>query len=797
MSENRHEEEIRLLRNRLARLMEASLRINESLDFDTVLQHVLDSARALIEARYGVIILFDEGGGVRDFLASGMTPEEAQDLWSLPDGLTFFDYLRTVDKPLRLRDFNSHMESMGLPRFSPAFSLGTAFPFLAAPVLYRGEVVGLFYLGEKEGGEEFSDEDEETLVMFASQAAMVIVNARRYLEERRARADLETLIDTSPVGVAVFDARTGNPTSMNRETERLLHKLLSPGQSPESLLEVMTVVRSDGTEISLEEISMPQVLSIGETVRAEEVVLGVPDGRSVTVLINATPIRSEAGEVESFIVTIQDMSPLQEMDLLRAEFLGMVSHELRTPLTSVKGSVTTLLDPAASLNQAETRQFLRIIDTQTDRMRALISDLLDVARIEAGALSVSPEPTDLVALVDEAKTAFMSAGGKHDIQVYISAELPWIMADRQRMAQVLGNLLSNAARHSPETSPIELNAVRDEFNVIVSVYDRGRGIPAENLPNLFRKFSRLDSDDQGGDTGLGLAVCKGVVEAHGGRIWAESDGSGRGSRFTFTVAIVEESGFVSPMAPAARLSGQEVEGGICILAVDDDPQALRFVREALSNAGYQSAGAGDREEALHVMDEQRPDLVLLDVMLPGTNGIEMMKELRETYDVPVIMLSAYGQDELVARAFDSGAADYVVKPFSPTELTARIRAALRREVAAEPATPYVLGDLVIDYAERRVTLAGRPVQMTSIEYRTLAELAVNAGRVLTYAQLLRRVWGTDQNASLSPMRTVISSLRRSLGDGSDNPTYIFTEPRVGYRMARGYDAGMTISEPAP
>ena len=787
MTENRYEEENRLLRNRLNRLMEASLRINESLDFDTVLQHVLDSARALIEARYGVILLFDEEGGVRDFLASGMTPEEAQGLWALPDGLAFFDYLSTVDKPLRLRDFRSHMESVGLPQFSPSFSLGMEFPFLAAPVLYRGEVVGLFSLGEKEGGEEFSDEDEETLVMFASQAAMVIVNARRYLEERRARADIETLIDTSPVGVAVFDARTGKPTSMNRETERLLQKLLSPEQSPESLLEVMTVVRSDGTEISLEELSMPEVLSIGETVRAEEVVLGVPDGRSLTVLINATPIRTEAGEVESFVVTLQDMSPLQEMDLLRAEFLGMVSHELRTPLTSVKGSVTTLLDPAASLNRAEMRQFLRIIDTQTDRMRALISDLLDVARIEAGALSVSPEPTDLVALVDEAKTAFMSTGGKHEIQVYISPELPWIMADRQRMAQVLGNLLNNAARHSPETSPIELSAVRDEFNVIVSVSDRGRGIPAENLPNLFRKFSRLDSDDQGGDTGLGLAVCKGIVEAHGGRIWAESDGRGRGSRFTFTVAIVEESGFVSPMAPAARFSGQELENGISILAVDDDPQALRFVREALSNAGYQSTGAGDREEALHVMDEQRPDLVLLDVMLPGTNGIEMMKELRENYDVPVIMLSAYGQDELVARAFDSGAADYVVKPFSPTELAARIRAALRREVAAEPATPYVLGDLVIDYAERRVTLAGRPVQMTAIEYRTLAELAVNAGRVLTYAQLLRRVWGADQNASLNPMRTVISSLRRSLGDDSDNPTYIFTEPRVGYRMARSDD----------
>ena len=163
----------------------------------------------------------------------------------------------------------------------------------------------------------------------------------------------------------------------------------------------------------------------------------------------------------------------------------------------------------------------------------------------------------------------------------------------------------------------------------------------------------------------------------------------------------------------------------------------------------------------------------------------MMQELRETYDVPVIMLSAYGQDELVARAFDSGAADYVVKPFSPTELAARIRAALRREVAAEPVTPYVRGDLVIDFTARRVTLADRPVQLPAIQYRTLSELAVNAGRVLTYAQLLRRVWGADSDSDLRPMRTVVSALRRILDDDPENPTYIFTEPRVGYRMAEG------------
>ena len=180
--------------------------------------------------------------------------------------------------------------------------------------------------------------------MFASQAAMVMANARRYRDEQRAKNDLETLVNTSPVGVVVFDGRTGAPASFNVEAARIIDALRNPDQPPEHLLEVMTIRRADGREISLEELSMSQALSTGETVRTEEVVFHVPDGRSVTVLINATPIRSDKGEVETFVVTMQDMTPLEEIERLRAEFLAMVSHELRTPLATVRGAVSALLD---------------------------------------------------------------------------------------------------------------------------------------------------------------------------------------------------------------------------------------------------------------------------------------------------------------------------------------------------------------------------------------------------------------------------------------------------------------------
>ena len=175
-------------------------------------------------------------------------------------------------------------------------------------------------------------------------------------------------------------------------------------------------------------------------------------------------------------------------------------------------------------------------------------------------------------------------------------------------------------------------------------------------------------------------------------------------------------------------------------------------------------------------------------MLPGSDGIELMGAIRETADVPVIFLSAYGQDEVVARAFDLGAADYVVKPFSPTELAARIRAALRKRAApelAEPSRPYVRGDLTIEYPQRRVTVAGRTVALTIIEYRMLVELSANAGRPLTHEHLLQRVWGPDKGQDSAPVRNIVRRLRRKLDDDPGNPSYIFAEPSVGYRMEEG------------
>ena len=528
-------------------------------------------------------------------------------------------------------------------------------------------------------------------------------------------------------------------------------------------------------------------MSAGENIRADEIVLQTPDGRSLTALLTAAPIRSESGEFEWVVLTLQDLTSLEDFVRLRAEFLGTVSHELLTPLTSIKGSTTTLLNDLPGLEPPEARRFIEIIDAQADEMRDLISQLLDMARIEAGALSVNPGPADLAGLVDEARNIFLG-GNEHPIEIDLGLDLPRVMADRRRIIQVLSNLFVNAAQHSDSLSAIRVTVATNELQIAVSVSDDGRGVQAQQLPDLFDRFASFDSalkTEESQGSGLGLAICKGIVEAHGGRIWAESDGPERGARFTFTLALADgSSGTNAPDRVSAP--GQASTEPTCVLAVDDDPHALNVIRHTLTSLGYTAIVTSDPSDALRLIGKEKPDLVLLDLMFPGINGIELMDRILESVDLPVLFISGYRRDELIARALDQGASDYLVKPVSPTELDARIRSALRKRRAQEPEahrSPYRSGDLLINYRERRVEVAGRPVRLAPTEYELLVELSRHAGRVLTHSLLLQRVWGMSDAGDPRFVRAAVKRLRRKLGDDAGHPRYILTERRVGYRLA--------------
>ena len=769
------------LRDRLTRLSEATLRINGDLDLESVLQGVLDSARDLTGASYGVIVLLNGSGDEEELLTSGMSPEEAREIAQQPDGQIFFEYFSLIQRPLRTPDLLGLLSERGLPEFHPPMPASSPLPFLATPISYQGERQAFMCMGDRESGGEFTPGDEEVVTMFAAQAALVIANARRYREERQARAGLEALIQTSPVGVVVLDARTGELVSANREVGRISDVL---GQSSDSLqalrdaMQIVTVQRADGQEFPLQAFHLIPALGTGESIHAEEVFLRVPDGRFVNALVNVTPIHTdEESEARSVVVTIQDIAPLRDLERLRAEFLGMVGHELRTPLTSIKGSAANLIEMGPTLPPAEMLQFHRIISDQADYMRDLITDLIDVVQIETGTLSVLPAPAEVARLVDEARNTFVAGGGQNGVRVFVPPDLPPVRADGRRIVQVLNNLLSNAARTSHETSTIRVAAVREGAHVVISVADEGKGLPPEQLPLLFRKFSQPEGPGQGRSLGLGLAICKGIVEAHGGRIWAESDGVGLGSRFTFTVPVAEEETETASANGTARGGGANLPR---VLVVDDDPWVLRSVRTMLSGAGYEPLVTGNPGEVASLMEENSPDLVLLDIMLPGTDGISLLRDVLADYNVPVIFISANGQDDVIASAFAAGAVDYVVKPFSNTELAARLKVALRREDRA--ASTFEMDDLFIDYGKRLATVAGVPVDLTAFEYGLLRELSLHQGVSRTHGQLLQQVWGGRAAGDARRMRTVVKNLRRKLGDD------VRTTPAT-YSRSHGWGTG--------
>ena len=794
-----------VLRERLSALSMASQRINESLDMDLVLQGVLDSARSLAGARYGVLVVPEDDGQTATLLESGLAPDEFKELQEIQGGEGIFQYLGSLTDPMRVTDFAGHARTLGLPEFLPPVPVCA---FLAVPIRRLGRGVGHIYLAHGDPELEFSAEDEETLVMFASQAALVIANARRHREELRARTGLETLVNTSPVGVVVFDVQTGAPASFNREAMRMADRLRDSDQTPAQLLDTLTIRRADGREEALEKLPLVQMMSAGETVRAEEITLIAPDGRSVSALLNATPILREEGEVESYVVTLQDLTELEELGRLRADFLGLVSHRLRTPLAAVKGSITTLLESGPEMESAETRHFYRIIRDQSDRMRRLIGDLLDVARIETGTLQISPAPADVAGLVEEARWRFLGNSGLRGLEIEsdLPPRLPPVIGDRQRLVQALGHLLSYVAARPAGASVITVRAAREGLHVAISVAVQRREDGSRDLPRRFTEFPQVNegTGEWGGDDGLALALCRGIVEAHGGRLRTEEDAMGLETKFTITVpAVVWETGLAATEPSESVSSGRATRAGDRqrVLVIDDDPEALRQVRGAVWSAGYAPVVTDDPGEVPRLIEEELPHLVLLDVTLPGYEGTEpeLLRGILRTADAPVILIAAPGQDDLMANALELGASDYLVRPFSPAELAARIRAALRRHEAphlAGPAEPYVLGALTIDYGGRRVTVADSVVELSPTEYAVLAELSTHTGRTLSHDRLLQRIWSPGRKGQRWLVREVVKRLRAKLGDDANNPSYVFTEPRAGYRLgpAEQPESQMTMED---
>jgi len=222
-----------------------------------------------------------------------------------------------------------------------------------------------------------------------------------------------------------------------------------------------------------------------------------------------------------------------------------------------------------------------------------------------------------------------------------------------------------------------------------------------------------------------------------------------------------------------------------ILIVDDELSILKFLRSNLEDRGYTAINATNGEEALHIIERELPDLIILDVMMPKMDGFEVCRQLREWSQIPIIMLSARGDEKDKVKCLDLGADDYIVKPFGANELLARVSAVLRRTRTAGISTTkssITSGDLVINFAKRQVTRAGTEVKLTPTEYSLLQELAMNSGKVLTHTHLLNRVWGSEYQDEREYLHVFVRRLRSKLESDPNHPRYILNVSGVGYQF---------------
>ncbi len=399
-------------------------------------------------------------------------------------------------------------------------------------------------------------------------------------------------------------------------------------------------IAKDGSAIPPDQWISARALR-GEAVINQELEIRHPDGRVFPILASGAPLLNELGHVAGAVVAFQDISRLREVDRMKDEFVSVVSHELRTPLTSIRGSVQLVLDEPESVPDAEHRQLLQIALNNCERLVRIINDILDVAKIESGNVTLHKKPVNVADIVRQSIQVVEGPARAADvtIEAKLPARLRPVMVDPDRMVQALVNLLSNAVKFAPPGSTVSVTALGSENTVTLAVSDEGEGIAPENLSRLFQKFQQVDSSSsrRKGGTGLGLAITKALVEQHGGRIFVDSDVR-KGTRFSFTLptATAEEAGAVS-LAP---------------VAANQDGSARLTVRRVL----------------------------VVDLVMPNIDGYEVLARLKSSDEharIPVVVVSGADRSSSELRSLRLGANVYLTKPIEAAALTEEVTRLLK------------------------------------------------------------------------------------------------------------------------
>lgn len=500
---------------------------------------------------------------------------------------------------------------------------------------------------------------------------------QRVLERTRQLSSLvserERTLESVADGIYGVDAQ-GRVTFVNAAAARTL------GASTADLVGRMAhatfhAPAEDGTPHPVESCYITEAVRDGITTTAEQDVYLRIDGKNVPVEATASPLRDTSG-IRGAVVAFRDVTERREMQRLKDEFVSVVSHELRTPLTAIRGALGLLDSDALKTSPEQTSRMIRIARTSSERLGRLVNDILDTERLNASSTQFDLEDHPVDALITAAIDQVSVLANKAGVVLRSAPTSEVVRADGERIVQTLTNLLGNAVMFSHRGSTVQIQAAPVGDFVEVHVDDEGRGIPPDKLEAVFRRFEQVDASDtrERGGSGLGLSIARSIVERHGGRIWAFSDGMGKGSSFRFTLRRATPHPSNTP-----ENWPQDSPAATRVLVVDDDPSVVEVFRAVLQERGYDVVGLTDAEAALAVIEDGQPAAIVLDLAMPGTDGAEALIRLRQsaaTAEVPVVVVSATRPTAALETA--ALADGWLLKPVDPARLIETVRDVIRR-----------------------------------------------------------------------------------------------------------------------
>jgi len=555
----------------LEALSKATLAISSELDLETVLQIIANNAREFANANYAAMGIVNDQGLITSFITSGISKEQREKIGEPPSGHGLLGVLIKQGKPLRVHDMSKDPRRSGFPpNHPPMISL------LGVPVSVQGRVVGDLYVTDKIGSDEFSEDEEWWLTLFARQAAVAVVNAQLYKAARQARQRAETLTELTGTLNRSFKLE-----ELFLQINRAASQLLELPASALYLLDRQRTRFELEAQVGLDEkadekfflplhrsiagkvLESGQSIFVQDTSVLEQIYFLPLQGKRLPGALLVVPIRQAnrvSGVIEVYSAQPRHFSP-EEISLLEAfagqaalaldkaqlyqqheEFLSMTAHDLRAPLTAIKLSAGLLETSLPSDLPPALKNLASNISRNSERLNNLLEDLLELTRLEQGRVQLRPEKLELgEAIAATVHTLLPLFEEKGQIFKFERLEqTQWLWADRRRFEQVLVNLLVNAHKYTPAGSLIQIKLLVASNWLTIGVQDNGPGIPLDEQQHIFDRYYRLATDEPSSGSGLGLPIARLLVELHGGQLWVES-APDKGSTFYFKLPLPSPS----------------------------------------------------------------------------------------------------------------------------------------------------------------------------------------------------------------------------------------------------------------